>query len=935
MKAFSRITALTISVAMIIASLFSVCVFADNVTFTDVSEDNQYSSAINSLVESGVINGYTEADGTSTFKPENTITRAEFAKVLVLSTTNGVALSATTSQFPDVSEDHWANTYIAAAVKTGAINGYEDGTFRPENPVSYGEAIKMIVCTLGYGKLVTPTDPWYDGYIKMANSINLTKGAASIGSNEAKRGLVAQLIYNIRDCKSLVQTGTDSNGNAVYSSTEDDTEDYTGIVTAVFETTLEGSSYGLTKQQIMIDGKVFYIGNYTIEKLLPYLGKNVKIKYEESSKKSITSIAESGKNSTITINDIDISDINGREITYYKDNKKTTVSLASDLYVIYNGRGVARSEITDEFINNYFNVKCGEITLLNNDGKSDYDIAYVTSYETFFVTGTTTTDNGLKIFDTYGPVKERELRTNDCTVYKVTDKSGNKTKTDSLSSIVKNSVVSIAAPYDQTDGTEVIVSTYKITGSKIDSKSNYVVTIGDVDYDISDYYTNLLASDSSKYGFSDGDSGTFYMDFKGRFVYFSKTESSDPYAYVIASQPSGGLSSNYQLKIFTDKGEIKYYVLKDKVKVNGSSRTPAEAIERLKGTAALINSPKSADLCVNADISQIIKYKTSGNYISEIFTINDSASTLESGNIVPGKFKADKGEEKSAFSKGKALKYNSSSKAFKDSDGNNQFTITTSTIVFFVPLDRSSGDSDWKKHTYSSFTDSKSYIAEPYDMTSSSAKAVVVYADPQTISATIKAKDKCLLVDGISSVSNSSGESVKKLTFYYAGQSSTNTLITDSKTNLDGIKVGDVIKVAQNGNDEITGVQKVFVDGVLYDWDEDDVFDVTPASGNYITHADGTNTDYYQVIYGTVKYKADDGNAIEIVPLEDTYNEDGYYNLDTTDSTVYYKLNDDGDAFVLTDVAEVTAVYDSSVESASKVVAIVMNKKVTAVYIIK
>ena len=46
---------------------------------------------------------------------------------------------------------HWAVPYVAYASNAGIINGYEDGTFRPTAPVSYGEVIKMIVCTMGYG----------------------------------------------------------------------------------------------------------------------------------------------------------------------------------------------------------------------------------------------------------------------------------------------------------------------------------------------------------------------------------------------------------------------------------------------------------------------------------------------------------------------------------------------------------------------------------------------------------------------------------------------------------------------------------------------------------------------------------------------------------------------------------------------------------------
>lgn len=187
-----------------------------------MTDGYQYGEAISTLVSEGIINGYTEADGTSTFKPENTITRAEFAKLLTMSAAKGVTFTATTDKFPDVPADHWANTYITAAIGTGAINGYEDGTFRPDNPVSYGEAIKMIVCNMGYSKLVTPTEPWYQGYINIASTIGLTKGASSNGDSAAPRGLVAQLIYNIRNTKKIVQSGVDKDGKPIYKKDTSD-----------------------------------------------------------------------------------------------------------------------------------------------------------------------------------------------------------------------------------------------------------------------------------------------------------------------------------------------------------------------------------------------------------------------------------------------------------------------------------------------------------------------------------------------------------------------------------------------------------------------------------------------------------------------------------------------------------------------------------------
>lgn len=935
MKIFTRLTAITISLAMILASMFTVA-YADTITFTDVSEDYQYSDAIYSLVSKGIINGYTESDGTSTFKPDNTITRAEFAKLLVLSTTPGVVHTATTDKFPDLSVDHWANTYIAAAVNTGAINGYEDGTFKPENPVSYGEAVKMIVCTLGYGSVVTPTEPWYDGYIRIANQIKLTKSAVGLGSNEAKRGLVAQLIYNIDDVDKLLQTGTDKYGNPQFGSdmSKEDYEEYDGVVTAVFEDTLEGISYGLKRGQIMIDDEVFNIGEYSIDKLYSYLGKSVIVEHEDDSKKTIVEIKED-RNKTLTIEDIDIDEINGREITYFDDrDREEELELASDLYVVYNGRGVERELIDDDFIEEYLNIDCGEITFLNNDGRADYDVAFVTNYETMYVSNRTSSDGVFKIYDTYGPVSDITLKDNDCTVYKVTSEGGNKTKVDSLSSIAANNVISIASPLDDTEGTEVIISNVTLKGKRIESVSKGIYTIDGDEYELSAYYEDLIEEDSS-YELEKGDVGTFYLDFTGRIAYYTKSDTTDPYGYLATIEESSGLKNSITAYIFTQSGSwLEEYPFADNIRVNGKRYTPDEAVEILKDTAELINADKPAAMAENADYGQLIKYKlNSSAEISEIYTI-DPDGDFDNGTIIPGSFisDADEEDEKTPFSKGVKLNYASNSKVFKDTNGSNQFTINSSTIVIYVPYDRESNLKDYKKRTYSTFTDGGSYMVEPYDMSSTTAKVVLVYSNGAATDATIYTDAKPIFIEEIRTKKNDDGEYAEYITYYTAGSTKADSIFVSDDISFErlGIEPGDVIRVAQE-NGEICGVQNVFVGGELYDWDEDDVFTTEVDDDNVISHSYNSDSNYYEVVLGKAYSKTEENDSITVVPLGGS----DWMPYSVTSSTKIYKWNADEDVFETDGIMEEIAAIDkTSEEAASNILVIKRGSSLLAIYIL-
>jgi len=112
-----------------------------NVSFSDVQSDGWYYTAITVLASKGVINGY--PDGT--YKPDGNITRAEFAAMA----SRFYSLMDGEVTFSDVSSDHWAYSYIANAAARGWVNGYPDGTFRPDQNITRAEVIKITNAALG------------------------------------------------------------------------------------------------------------------------------------------------------------------------------------------------------------------------------------------------------------------------------------------------------------------------------------------------------------------------------------------------------------------------------------------------------------------------------------------------------------------------------------------------------------------------------------------------------------------------------------------------------------------------------------------------------------------------------------------------------------------------------------------------------------------
>jgi uncharacterized repeat protein (TIGR01451 family)/fimbrial isopeptide formation D2 family protein len=135
---------------------------------------------VGAIFHGAYIKGY--PDGT--FQPERPITRAEIAtmltRILVLPT--GVTVTVP----PDVPQNHWAYSYIAAVIFQGVMTGYPDGTFLPEQPITRAELATVMERARGLFPLIVapPTFPdiaghWATGNIEAAHRAMFITGYPS------------------------------------------------------------------------------------------------------------------------------------------------------------------------------------------------------------------------------------------------------------------------------------------------------------------------------------------------------------------------------------------------------------------------------------------------------------------------------------------------------------------------------------------------------------------------------------------------------------------------------------------------------------------------------------------------------------------------------------------------------------------------------------
>ena len=115
-----------------------------NSNFSDI-QNHWAKDAIRQLLTRSIVSGY--PDGT--FRPNNPVTRAEFAAILRKAFANAAPIRASIT-FRDVPANHWASSAIQAVTRAGFFSGYPDSTFRPNLPIPRVQAVVALVSGLKY-----------------------------------------------------------------------------------------------------------------------------------------------------------------------------------------------------------------------------------------------------------------------------------------------------------------------------------------------------------------------------------------------------------------------------------------------------------------------------------------------------------------------------------------------------------------------------------------------------------------------------------------------------------------------------------------------------------------------------------------------------------------------------------------------------------------
>jgi len=176
-------------------------------TFLDEDDFLWAMNAINPLVKSGILKGYDD----KTFKGNNSITRAEFTKIVVMAFVGNDTEAE--SNFSDVGKNEWYYSYISTAKNAGIISGYEDNTFRP-NDIVTRQDMAVIIKNARFKNAIATIPSFTDlheisNYASEAVAVLAEMGVIrGMGNgsfapkNPATRAQAAQMIYNAMNVNS-------------------------------------------------------------------------------------------------------------------------------------------------------------------------------------------------------------------------------------------------------------------------------------------------------------------------------------------------------------------------------------------------------------------------------------------------------------------------------------------------------------------------------------------------------------------------------------------------------------------------------------------------------------------------------------------------------------------------------------------------------------
>ncbi len=713
----SRIIAILLAYAIIFTMSTSLLVFADEVS-TEAAETAPVESVqeidytkelkeLESLTEElDILRALNVVDEIGKEDILTDVTRAEFTR-FALGLLNVVPKITTEEMnyFSDVTVEHPYYYYINGAASAGLVNGYGDGSFHPDEPIKFAEAIKVIVGCVNYHDLAEANGGYPAGYINTARKIGLIDGLRNADS-VIKTNEIVRVLYNAL----FVEMPTNiiyADGSVLYEPNETylyleymfGTLRYQGVVSDVpHSLRLKGVA---EYNKIIVDDKEYDFDNRNNIDELSVLGAKCYyyVQYEDGRRKAencevICVGFEPSKNNILYLDSEDIVSCSDEfKLVYFDKNDKKKSTDLSDAIYYYNGRIDLEGAVTPEdFVPEY-----GSVKLVDNNRDGEYDFAFIEDIREYVVDYTATkyydgeTINiiGVKYGTGYYDAEDPFIKTSDYGEHYLEINN-----TDESFLIYRDNVLididyvgeweTLAfKPCKPVDGVikgGTLVFHFETVVGDVGKSDEDTIKIGKNKIDKAAIYKEALENDNPEandpYKIN---TVKFGLNARGEVVCcYGTVATLVNYGWLIRVGQDKGFNAKPQLKLLPSSGDVAIFNVTDNLKVNG--RTYKGRLEEY-----------FTDVSGNF-VPQLIKYVYKDSVISKIFTLNDEDSVNADKTFGPGNntdLTLDYYNTSGSWSYGNSL------------IDNQIYTNGPDYPIFWIPYDESS-DEDYHSYTKAS-----------------------------------------------------------------------------------------------------------------------------------------------------------------------------------------------------------------------------------------
>lgn len=614
--------------------------------------------------------GIFEGDENGDLRLGDPLTRAEFAAIMtrvLRSEDMAVAFKDVAAIFTDVRQDDWFCGYIGAVCANGLMRGVSENSFDPYSNVTYEQAVKTLVATLGYTTAAEKNGGYPTGYIAEGIRLGLTKNVPN--EKPFTRESVMKLIYNALDVDMLVMEFGGKGGyyieegktlRSMYLAPSSDVQiiKREGIITANNDTFLNSANASLEKDEVEIDDVRYKVGTTNA---YDFIGQRVEYyAMDDGGRKTLISV-RSARNTEII--DIDVTELTSASLSevIYKENGKTQRNNISGAKIIYNGRLVLVPTDSD------LDIRRGDLKLIDNDDDNMADVVFVTDWETVRVKEVRENTVEFESGSTFDGARflHIDIEDEDEEIHYLLKNSEGERITPA--EIEKDSILSISADKNRKFYTIVCTAS---------AKEGTITAIGDENIELDGELISIYEGDT--FTFEAGDKIIAYLDFKGNLVTFEEQEETLNYAYILTAAPKGSFGNSFQVKMVVGS-PVDFQYDKNEADLDDTNLIPTV-------------------FCKNTDI-QVFD-------VAEKIIVNDvslKSASEKSAALLPGLYMYELTEEGELrklttavqWGGGTSMSYNPYDKTFAKNSFRTPFAINVDTVVICLPTNGDATDEDY------------------------------------------------------------------------------------------------------------------------------------------------------------------------------------------------------------------------------------------------